>query len=568
VRSVNSTIFDRRKALPEAPAGTDKCVLPAGRHGFEREPMTDTIAAYPTVEGPGVLQERALAAVDSPDAKRESGLEAPWDRAYHWIVAAVCLYVSVALALLQIATMQGPDLPSLTPFFVAGVLATELPTGFLLFVLTRGTRSWSLLMLGCAYLFGSLMSVFHLLTFPGAVLPDYIILGTDQSARWIYNFWYAGFAILALIAVVLEIRGGHIAAKHVDRAIGIAILGVLITIAATASVAIFAVNSLPELIRGSSWTNFDIFLLAGQLVVLIAGIGLILGILRGRNPIFLLMSLVLTAMVFSQILSIEGPGRYTVGWIVGRLSWFLAACILFLFFMVQFARQQKFLVRSQEVLEDRVAARTVELTGAIKQRDLLLRELHHRVKNKMQMVDALVATQARHSGDAAARKGLQDVRSRIYVLALAHQQLMQSDFETFDIAPFLRQLTDNILANRAEKSIELVVETIPLMVAIDFAAPLGLLATELVIDSLDHSSSIGGRVVLTLRLNITQAVVLSVSDNRRAASLRVDADSRSPTQRTKVIRGLVGQLDGTITERFSDGLHVEIVLPAQERPNE
>jgi two-component sensor histidine kinase len=525
--------------------------------------MSDTTAAYPTAEIPGVLRGAALAVALSPDGRPRSNLEAPLDRVYRWIVAAVCLYAAVAFALLRIADIRGPDLPSLTPFFVAGVLATELSTGFLLFGLTRGTRTWSLLILGCAYLFGSLMSVFHLLTFPGGVLPDYIIMGTDQSARWIYNLWYAGFAILALIAVVLEIGDRRIAAKQVDRVIGLAFAAVLIAIAVAIGVSIFAVDSLPALIRGSSWTTFDILLISVQLAVLVAGIGLILGVLRRRSLIFLLMSLVLTAMAFSQILSIAGPGRYTFGWTIGRLSWFFAACILFLFFMVQFARQQKFLMRSQEVLEERVAGRTAELSQSVKQRDLLLRELHHRVKNKMQMVDALVATQARHAGDAGARRGLQDLRSRIYVLALAHQHLMQSDFETFDIAPFLHQLTDNILANRAERTVEVTVEASPQMVTIDFAAPLGLLATELIIDSLDHSPQTGERIALTLQRNIAKAVVLTVSDNRRAGSMQVDADSND-IRRMKVIRGLVGQLDGAITESFGNAAAVEIVFPAEE----
>jgi two-component sensor histidine kinase len=527
--------------------------------------MYDITALYPSVDATGVLPDGTFAAVvSSADAQRRSDLAAPPDQAYRWIVAAVCLYAAAALAMLPVADLRGPDLPGLIPFFIAGVLATELSTSFLLFVMTRGTRTWSLLTLASAYLFGSLMSVLVLLTFPGAVLTDYIILGTDQSSRWIYNFWYTGFGILVLIAVVLEIGASRIRARHVNRAIGFAVVAVLIAITAAVSVAIFAVDRLPALVLGSSWTKFDIFLLLAQLAVLIAGIGLILGMLRGRNLIFLLMSLVLTAMAFSQILSIAGPGRYTLGWTVGRLSWFISACILFLFFMLQFARQQQLLVRSQGVLEARVAARTVELTGAVKQRDLLLRELHHRVKNKMQMVDALLASQARHTGAADARQGLQDVRSRVYVLALAHQQMMQSDFGTFDVAPFLHQLIDNVRANRAETSVELTVETSPLMVTIDFAAPLGLLAAELIIDSLDHSLPRGGRIALTLGRTMNEAVVLTVSDNRLAAGIEVEADANRAARRMRIIRGLAAQLDGAATERYSDGLHIEIVIPAQE----
>lgn len=512
--------------------------------------MSDATAAYPTFEASRLIPGTARSAAVGPI----SG--ASLDRAYRWIVATVCVYASVALALLQFADIRGPDLPSLTPFFVAGVLATELSTSFLLFVMTGGTRSWSLLVLGCAYLFGSLMSVFHLLTFPGGVLPDYIIMGSDQSARWIYNFWYAGFGILALIAIVLEIGSARIEEKRVGHVIGLSVVSTLIIIAALIAVSIFEVDRLPTLIRGTSWTQFDVSLISVQLGVLLTGIGLILIVLRTRNLIFLLMSLVLTAMAFSQILSIAGSGRYTIGWTVGRLSWFLAACILFLFFMVQFARQQKFLMRSQEILEEQVAARTVDLTGAVKQRDLLLRELHHRVKNKMQIVDALLASQARLSGDAGARQVLQDVRSRVYVLALAHQQLMQSDFDTFEVSPFLHQLTDNILANRAGSNVELTLEAPPLMITIDFAAPLGLLATELILDSLEQALPQGGRIAVTLR-NIAQAVVIDISDNRLAGP-------NDAVQKSRVIRGLVGQLDGAMTERFDGGLHVEIILPVPE----
>ena len=246
------------------------------------------------------------------------------------------------------------------------------------------------------------------------------------------------------------------------------------------------------------------------------------------------------------------------------MSWFIAACILFLFFMAQFARKQHLLMRSGERLEERVALRTIELTAAAKQRDLLLRELHHRVKNKMQIVDALLASQARYTRGADASQDLQDVRSRVYVLALAHQHLMQSDFGTFDIAPFLNQLTDNILANRAEKSVELTVEASPLMVTIDFAAPLGLLATELVIDSLDQSIASGGRIALTLQRSTAQAVVLAVSDNRPAKSSQLESESNRAVHRTRIISGLVAQLDGAKTERYRDGLHVTIVFPAQE----
>jgi len=67
-----------------------------------------------------------------------------------------------------------------------------------------------------------------------------------------------------------------------------------------------------------------------------------------------------------------------------------------------------------------------------------------------------------------------------------------------------------------------------------------------------------------LRRNITEAVVLTVSDNRLAAGTEIEADSNRAAHRMRTIRGLAAQLDGAATERYSDGMHIEIVIPTQE----
>jgi two-component sensor histidine kinase len=526
--------------------------------------MSDTAAAN-AVRAPQMLVEGGISSFINSVSATESTMAASLE-AYRWIVAVICLCGIAALVLIPVAGERGPVLPSITPFFAAGVLATELSTSFLLIVWTRGARTWSLLTLACTYLFGSVMSVFHLLTFPGAVLPDQIILGTSQSSGWIFNIWYGGYGVLALIAIALEIGERRISAEYVDRAIALAVGGVLCAAFAMAIGATVGVDLLPPTVRGSSWTDLEIVLMSVQLAVLVSGTFLVLLVLRRRNVIFLLLSLVLAAMAFSELLSLAGAGRYTVGWSVGRLSWFLSTYILFFFFMDQFAKQQKNLTNSHEVLEERVVKRTAELTETVKRHDLLLRELHHRVKNKMQIVDALLATQARHTSDADARQGLQDIRSRVYVLALAHQHLMQSDLETFNVEPFLRELTSGILANSADKSASMHLDVLALMVTIDFAAPLGLLVTELVTDCLEHSLPwASGRITLTLQRNAAlAAVVLTVSDNRFAPEFPDQENSSKAAQRAKFVKGLVGQLDGTMNLHYGKGSHVEIIFPIQE----
>src|SRR3546814_1592696 len=96
-----------------------------------------------------------------------------------------------------------------------------------------------------------------------------------------------------------------------------------------------------------------------------------------------------------------------------------------------------------------------ERTAALRQRDLLLREVYHRVKNNLQIIDGMVMMQARQLRDQAAKDSLQALRSRIYALGLVHQQLMASrDLQTFDIAPFLEELSGHIFEGGATRSEE------------------------------------------------------------------------------------------------------------------
>ena len=95
--------------------------------------------------------------------------------------AAIGAYLVLTAGFLPLAAEPGPELTGLIPFFVAGVLVAELATSFLLFSAFTESRAWPLLLLGCGYLYSGLMSVAHLLTFPGAVLAAHSVIGTAQS---------------------------------------------------------------------------------------------------------------------------------------------------------------------------------------------------------------------------------------------------------------------------------------------------------------------------------------------------------------------------------------------------
>jgi membrane-associated sensor protein len=119
----------------------------------------------------------------------------------------ISLYSVIAFALLPIASIPGPEVPGITAIFGGVIFATELSTAFLLFLRFREMPGWSLLFLGCAYLFSALMVVPHVLTFPGAIVPERAIIDSSrQSPAWLFVLWINGYALLTLFAVGVATR--------------------------------------------------------------------------------------------------------------------------------------------------------------------------------------------------------------------------------------------------------------------------------------------------------------------------------------------------------------------------
>lgn len=197
-----------------------------------------------------------------------------------------------------------------------------------------------------------------------------------------------------------------------------------------------------------------------------------------------------------------------------------------------------------------------ERTAALQQRDLLLREVYHRVKNNLQIVDGLLVMQSREISDPDARTAMLGLRGRIYALGLVHHQLMESaNLKTFDIGPFLKELSHNIVDGGGETEVRLSVEAIPLNVGLDFAIPLGLLVTELVTNSLKHAFPAGtGAIRVMLDHGEGDELVLVVEDDGKGSG----GDTHRAGLGSTIIRGLIDQLQGRMTMRTEGGTRTEI----------
>jgi two-component sensor histidine kinase len=329
----------------------------------------------------------------------------------------------------------------------------------------------------------------------------------------------------------------------------------------------------PLLVQGSIFTDATLLPRRISIAMMVTTVALGLVVAGRRSNIFLWLSLAITATLSINILTLTSGGRNTLGWSLGRLSWVFSSSVLFLFFMGQFASQLRFLARAKDALEQRVQERTADLSRTLQQRDLLLREVYHRVKNNMQVVDSMLFLERRRIADTAAKDMIDVIRRRIYALGLVHQQLMASDnMEYFDIAPFMRELVHNLGLSSVIRErgimLEVIADAVP--VSLDVAIPVGLLVTELVTNSIKHTQA--NHISVAFWARGDACACLLVADNGagdatigKISGIDLPTTTLSDGQGSLIIAGLVKQLDGRITTTQANGLRTEIVLPLPKR---
>ncbi len=156
------------------------------------------------------------------------------------------------------------------------------------------------------------------------------------------------------------------------------------------------------------------------------------------------------------------------------------------------------LLRAAKASEAALAQAVRERDTLLHEKDLLMAEVHHRVKNSLQLVQTLVTLQSREVRDPKARAQLEETAGRIATIAAVHGRLYTGGSVTDSpAAPFLAALVRDIqtaIASADERPVELQVE--PMILSADRLTPLGLVITELVTNALKYGS---GRILVGVR---------------------------------------------------------------------
>ena len=193
---------------------------------------------------------------------------------------------------------------------------------------------------------------------------------------------------------------------------------------------------------------------------------------------------------------------------------------------------------------------------SLHEKETLLKEIHHRVKNNLQIISSLLAMQGRGAAEDETRTLLHDSVMRIRSMGLIHEQLYQADqLSRIDLGAYIRQLSRYLTNSlRPEPGFEIEVQSEEVWMTVENAVPFGLVMNELIVNSLKHGSRPGApcRICIIIRIDGGD-IVLSVADNGPG----MPQDYLSAGRRSfglRLVSTLVQQLRGTIVwERNTAG---------------
>ena len=219
-----------------------------------------------------------------------------------------------------------------------------------------------------------------------------------------------------------------------------------------------------------------------------------------------------------------------------------------------------------EELEQRVTERTAELQDSLDEKVVLLEEVHHRVKNNLQIIASLLNLQANQIRDPEALRAFANSENRVRAMAAIHEQLyLAKDLGKIDFTVYVQSLIERLFAsyNVNPQNITLRTEVEEVSLDIDQAIPLGLVMNELVSNSLKYAFPNAESGEIHIRLVSTEeGYCLSVRDN--GVGFPRDIDFRTTRSLgLQLIRALVVQLHGRIDMHNHQGTEFRIGFPGK-----
>ncbi len=202
------------------------------------------------------------------------------------------------------------------------------------------------------------------------------------------------------------------------------------------------------------------------------------------------------------------------------------------------------------------------IRNMLHEKEILLAEVFHRVKNNMNVITSLLNLQKHSTSDERVQEALEECRSRVYAMALVHDHVFQSgNLSTLQLGAYLQRLADDIASGMGADSSTLInVQATPVELEMSKVVPCGLIANELITNAFKHS----GKSVEELKIQLTlsdnnNSVQLIIHDNGNG--IPSDRLQQTQTLGLELVRSLAEQIGGRLKFENKSGLCCTLEFP-------
>ena len=214
------------------------------------------------------------------------------------------------------------------------------------------------------------------------------------------------------------------------------------------------------------------------------------------------------------------------------------------------------LAKALSIEEERIIAKK-RLRKSLYEKEILLKEIHHRVKNNMQIISSLLKLQTRKIPDKKTKELFKTSHQRVKTMALIHEKLYaSSDLINIDFKNYVQKLTDQIFRHFMDtaRNLSFNLDIDDIFLDINKAIPCGLIINELVTNSLKYAfpNSANGKIDISLKKKSTQGIELRIKDNGIGLPEKIDMENPDSLG-LQIVQALVNQLHGKIDFSSKNG---------------
>ncbi|MEO5357388.1 MAG: ATP-binding protein [Nitrospirae bacterium YQR-1] len=209
-----------------------------------------------------------------------------------------------------------------------------------------------------------------------------------------------------------------------------------------------------------------------------------------------------------------------------------------------------------------------KINASLREKEILIEEIHHRVKNNLQIISSLLFLRSKHIKDEYTLELIEETRSRIKAIALLHEQLYHSDdLAKIDFHKYLKVLTDDLAYAYGVNfsNITITINATDIRLGIDMAIPCGLIITELVTNAFKYAFPGGnGEILIDFFVDTNNMYVLNIGDNGVGIPKDIDV-ANTDSFGLRLVHDLVEQQNGKIVIATNNGTVYNISFPLQQR---